>query len=100
MTLYIEDEENKEENNNFNLPTLEKDTKLDCKELSPEQHFTEPPPRFSEASLVKALEEKGIGRPSTYSPTISTIIARNYVEKEKKNSTHHYQYTKFMSKCS
>jgi len=84
MTLYIEGEENKEENNNFNLPMLEKDTKLDCKELSPEQHFTEPPARYSEASLVKTLEENGIGRPSTYAPTITTIIARGYVEREKK----------------
>ncbi|MBE5812725.1 MAG: type I DNA topoisomerase [Clostridiales bacterium] len=84
MTLYIEGEENKEENNNMNLPTLEKDTKLDCKQLSPEQHFTEPPARFSEASLVKTLEENGIGRPSTYAPTITTIIARGYVEREKK----------------
>ncbi|MBE6345517.1 MAG: type I DNA topoisomerase, partial [Spirochaetaceae bacterium] len=84
MTLYIEGEENKEESNNFNLPQLEKDTKLDCKELSPEQHFTEPPARFSEASLVKTLEENGIGRPSTYAPTITTIIARGYVEREKK----------------
>ena len=71
----------------MNLPTLEKDTKLDCKELSPEQHFTEPPARFSEASLVKTLEENGIGRPSTYAPTITTIIARGYANKYLKHCT-------------
>ena len=52
--------------------------------LLPEQHFTQPPPRFTEASLVKALEEYGIGRPSTYAPTISTIQQRGYVLKEDK----------------
>ena len=51
------------------------------KELKPEQHFTEPPPRYNEASLIKAMEEYGIGRPSTYAPTIATIQARNYVAK-------------------
>ena len=84
MTLYIEGEENTDTKNSFNLPHLEKDTKLSCKKLSPEQHFTEPPARYSEASLVKTLEENGIGRPSTYAPTITTIIARGYVEREKK----------------
>ena len=56
--------------------------KLDA--LKPEQHFTQPPPRYNEASLVKAMEEKGIGRPSTYAPTISTIIDRDYVSREEK----------------
>jgi DNA topoisomerase I len=64
------------------LPELEEKEKLKLKEILPQQHFTEPPPRYSEASLIKTLEENGIGRPSTYSPTISVIQARNYVEKD------------------
>lgn len=63
------------------LPDLSKGQTLDCKKLEPKQHFTEPPPRYSDATLVKALEEHDIGRPSTYAPTISTIIDRNYVER-------------------
>ncbi len=66
------------------LPEVSKAEKLDLLKIKPEQHFTQPPARYTEASLVKALEEKGIGRPSTYAPTISTIIDRNYVEKEEK----------------
>ncbi len=64
------------------LPTLHESEELELKELKPEQHFTEPPPRYSEASLIKTLEEYGIGRPSTYAPTISVIQTRNYVVKE------------------
>lgn len=63
------------------LPTLSLNEKLDCTNVISQQKFTSPPPRYSEASLVKALEEYGIGRPSTYAPTIATIIDRNYVEK-------------------
>jgi len=63
------------------LPVLEKDEILNLIKLSPDQHFTKPPPRYSEASLIKELEKNGIGRPSTYAPTIATIKARNYVEK-------------------
>ena len=66
------------------LPELKIDQKLELKQLKPDQHFTEPPPRYSEASLIKALEEYGIGRPSTYAPIISTIQTRNYVQKEQK----------------
>ncbi len=64
------------------LPELKEGEDVKCKELKPEQHFTEPPARYSDATLVKALEEHGIGRPSTYAPTISTIEARGYVERD------------------
>jgi len=64
------------------LPELKKDDQVDVRLLTPSQHFTEPPPRYSDASLVKALEEFGIGRPSTYAPTISTIIERGYVDRD------------------
>lgn len=63
------------------LPEIKNESKIELKSLSSEQHFTEPPPRYNEASLVKVLEENGIGRPSTYAPTISVIQSRNYVEK-------------------
>lgn len=66
------------------LPLLKEKDAVNAKEIKPEQHFTEPPPRYTEASIVKALEEKGIGRPSTYAPTISTIIDRKYIEKEER----------------
>ena len=65
-----------------NLPELAKGDALDCHGLESEQHFTEPPPRFTEATLVKTLEEEGIGRPSTYAPTIATILDRDYVRKD------------------
>jgi len=63
------------------LPPVEKDETLTLNQIIPEQHFTDPPPRFTEATLVKALEEKGIGRPSTYAAIMTTILAREYVEK-------------------
>jgi len=66
------------------IPALAVGTPLDLLKLSPDQHFTEPPPRYTEASLIKLLEEKGIGRPSTYAPIISTIQERNYVELEQR----------------
>jgi DNA topoisomerase-1 len=66
------------------LPPLAQDEELDLLALLPEQHFTEPPPRYSEATLVKALEERGIGRPSTYAPTLATIQERGYVERVEK----------------
>ncbi len=67
------------------LPSLEENTTLHCKELKPAQRFTQPPMRFSEATLIKTLEENGIGRPSTYAPIISTIIDRGYVERDQKS---------------
>jgi DNA topoisomerase-1 len=67
-----------------NLPRLRADEVLDLRELKPEQHFTQPPPRFTEASLIKELEEQGIGRPSTYVPIISTIQDRGYVDQEQR----------------
>jgi DNA topoisomerase-1 len=78
-----EREEPSEEEENKKLPPLRENEPLDLVELHPEQHFTEPPPRFSEATLVRALEELGIGRPSTYAPTIATIQKRRYVHREK-----------------
>lgn len=66
------------------LPVLEQGEVLNLNQLLPEQHFTQPPPRFSEATIVKALEENGIGRPSTYAPTIATLVARNYVSTEER----------------
>jgi DNA topoisomerase-1 len=77
-------EENGEEEEEFKLPTLKEKDPLHLLELVPKQHFTKPPPRFSEASLIKELEEKGIGRPSTYAQILTTIKQRKYVESEKK----------------
>lgn len=76
--------DNEEEDGNAKLPTLNTDEKLIEKSVDGKQHFTQPPARFSEASLVKTLEENGIGRPSTYAPTITTLLSRKYVDREKK----------------
>lgn len=84
MTLYVESEDDKTEGKDISLPALEKGEEVIKEKLEPKQSFTEPPPRYTEASLVKALEEKGIGRPSTYSPTITTILERRYIEKDQK----------------
>ena len=82
--LYVESSDSADENKKM-LPELKKDDKVKLKSISGNQHFTQPPPRFTEASLIKALEENGIGRPSTYAPTITTITARQYVEHEGKS---------------
>ena len=82
--LYEETKDEEEEGRNV-LPPLKKNDLLKVKSLDGNQHFTQPPPRYTEATLVKAFEETGIGRPSTYVPTISTILARSYVEREGKH---------------
>ena len=84
MTLYVEGTDGKEKEEEGILPELKENQELKLNKINPKQSFTEPPPRYTEASLVKALEEKGIGRPSTYSPTITTILERRYIEKEQK----------------
>ncbi len=84
MTLYVEGTDSKESEEQEMLPELSENQEVKLIKVDPKQSFTEPPSRYTEASLVKALEEKGIGRPSTYSPTISTILDRYYVKKEQK----------------
>lgn len=84
MTLYVEGTDGKEEKEAGMLPELIQDEIVKLEKIEPKQSFTEPPARYTEASLVKTLEEKGIGRPSTYSPTITTILERRYIEKEQK----------------
>ena len=84
MTLYVETLDNEKEETDESIPELVVGQEVIKEKLEPKQSFTEPPPRYTEASLVKALEEKGIGRPSTYSPTITTILERHYIQKEQK----------------
>ena len=81
-TVYEETSENNEKSQP--LPPLNENDVLSLKELTPKQHFTQPPARYTEASLIRTLEELGIGRPSTYAPTVSTIVARKYVLKDKR----------------
>ena len=82
LKLYNDNDEEKAEDSK--IPDLEKGDKVDCQKITPKQHFTQPPPRYNEASLVKALEEYGIGRPSTYATIITVIQTRKYVEKRDK----------------
>ena len=82
--LYVDSSEGGEEENGVRLPDLSQGEELTVAELAPNQHFTQPPPRYTEASLIKDLEENGIGRPSTYAPTLTTIQQRGYVEREQK----------------
>lgn len=84
MTLYVEGTDEKEEKEEGILPELQENQEVKLLKINPKQSFTEPPARYTEASLVKTLEEKGIGRPSTYSPTITTILERIYIQKEQK----------------
>lgn len=84
MSVYVEADDEKN-GSTVLLKSMDEQTKLSLQELNPKQHFTQPPAHYTEASLVKTMEELGIGRPSTYSPTITTIIARHYITKENKN---------------
>lgn len=84
MAVYTEGRDEESEDTESNIPELKEGEVLDLKKIDPKQHFTQPPSRYTEATLVRALEEKGIGRPSTYAPTITTILARGYAEKDKK----------------
>ncbi|MER2088121.1 MAG: type I DNA topoisomerase [Sporosarcina sp.] len=79
MKVYVEGHDDKEEEKDRILPPLEEGERVKFSEIDPKQHFTQPPPRYSEARLVKTLEEQGIGRPSTYAPTLDTIQKRGYV---------------------
>ena len=84
LTLYNDDDEEEGKDADAKIPDLDKGDKVVCKKVEPKQHFTQPPPRYNEASLVKALEEYGIGRPSTYATIITVIQTRKYVEKKNK----------------
>ena len=84
MALYVESVDNEKEEKYISLHEIEFNEEVKREKIESKQSFTEPPPRYTEASLVKALEEKGIGRPSTYSPTITTILERRYIEKKQK----------------
>jgi DNA topoisomerase-1 len=87
-TVYLEGRDDNDDNDDKNsLPSLSEGDLLDCTKLDDNQHFTEPLPRFTEATLIKAMEEKGIGRPSTYAPTIGTLVDRMYVERERNRLT-------------
>lgn len=85
FTLVYEEVETEKDAKVNKLPNLTNGAKLNLKDIVKDQHFTQPKPRFTEASLIKELEANGIGRPSTYSPTITTILSRKYIERDKKN---------------
>ena len=81
-TLYLESRDDSDDDDRKSLPQLNVGDPLNSLDLEANQHFTQPPPRFTEATLIKTMEERGIGRPSTYAPTLGTLVDRNYVEKE------------------
>ena len=84
--VYVEGkDEEKEEKEEVRLPDLREGQQVACQGFQPDQHFTQPPPRYTDASLIRAMEENGIGRPSTYAPTVSTILDREYVIKDGKH---------------
>lgn len=84
MQIYIEGRDDGEKEEEKLLPELQEGDRLEALSLTPKQHFTQPPPRYTDATLVKTLEEKGIGRPSTYAPIVETVIKRGYIVREKK----------------
>lgn len=84
MKVYTEGRDDEEKDEEKQIPELNEGDHLKARSLTPKQHFTQPPPRYTEASLVKTLEEKGIGRPSTYAPIVGTIIKRGYVVRDKR----------------
>ena len=88
-TVYLEgkDDATDDAEGGKTLPPLDAGDVLDCSKLGANQHFTEPPPRYTEATLIRAMEERGIGRPSTYAPTIGTLVERRYVERERNRLT-------------
>jgi DNA topoisomerase-1 len=88
MKVYVEETDDDKQDGDTKLPILNVDDNIEIKSLNPEQHFTQPPARFTEATLVKKLEELGIGRPSTYATIMSTIVDRKYVEQDKQHRFH------------
>src|SRR5699024_8741126 len=84
MKVYVEGTDDNKKQKDKILPELEKGMVVDANKITPNQHFTQPPPRYTEARLVRTMEEQGIGRPSTYAPTIDTIQRRNYVSLDNK----------------
>ena len=85
FTVLYEEGKDEENEDSVNLPDMKVDDILKLKELLPNQHFTQPPARYTEPTLIKALEENGIGRPSTYAPVLSNILSRDYIERVKKS---------------